>query len=300
MPCFTLLSLNCDVLAQVAMYLGIGASMRLLTVSKAMKGRMEADDVVFLVLKAAMMSEPKHNGRGQESKKWDKIRKRKASSLAVATQPQRKSRRLQVCGRQILINARTSLRRNSEYAHDDLTGVSSGSHQKMTLNRLRRVLKKWIPLDINHIHQRGSTILMECVRTRKCSCRQALMCTKELLQKWGADPNIEHPTSGMRAIHYCAARGMPKVVKLLLQHGAKIDIKGKGTFTTSISDTLGSRKRRLTGKYTPLEWAIAMRDLEIGVGVGPSAIRQLNECISILQNFFLQTTERNSIAHSLH
>ena len=112
------------------------------------------------------------------------------------------------------------------------------------------------------------------------------MCAKELLEKWRADPNVEHPSSRMRAIHYCAARGMPKVVKLLLLFGAEIGTSGKASFTTSIpaNQMLGARKRRITGNYTPLEWARAMKELEIQAGVGLAGIRALNECIQILEH----------------
>ena len=309
--CFGRLLGNRDVLAHVALLVGGPGTLSLLAVSRSAKGALEAeDDVVFLALRNALLGRARHNGLCcdggsvllikaekilEESEELtEELTKRttKRKRRKVASPPKkgkRKSRRLRVFGGAVLRGAHAELRRNCEYAHDELSGVADGNGRaakNMTLMRLRKTLRKWAPLRCDHVHPRGSTILMECVRTRRCSCRQALMCARELLEKWQADPNVENPSSRMRAIHYCAARGMPKVVKLLLDHGAAIDTAGKGTFTTSIpaNHMVGARKRRITGNHTPLEWARAMKELEIQAGVGAAGIRALNECIRILEN----------------
>ena len=225
----------------------------------------------------------------------DKKKKKKKKRTNLASPPEvhpskrRRSHRLEVVGKALLDDAAALLDNNSQYAHDEICGIAPGQTRqpKLSLALLRKTLKKWAPLNADCVHPRGSTLLSECVRMRRASCRQALACAQEMLVKWGCDPNIGHPGSGLLPIHIASARGMPKVVELLLAHGAAAGpgVRGKGTFTSSISVGGGASNNRirLTGTFSALEWCVQMERLELQAGVGSAGVANLRRCRRILE-----------------
>ncbi len=302
-----LLDLPAAVQARVCLYLGARSqdTARFLGLARGQQDELRARGCTLCrALRQAILGDPRRTGRlgppppppppppsepaaPTNTKNKKKTKKRTASPQVVHPSKRRRSRRLEIVGKALLVDAAALLDKNSQYAHDEICGIAPGQTQKpkLSLASLRKTLKKWAPLDADCVHPRGSTLLSECVRMRRASCRQALACAREMLVKWGCDPNIGHPGSGLLPIHIASARGMPKVVELLLAHGAAAGpgVRGKGTFTSSITTSTSNSRIRLTGTFSALEWCVQMERLELQAGVGRAGVANLRRCRRILE-----------------
>lgn len=173
------------------------------------------------------------------------------------------------------------LHEQSETAHYLLAELAHSKKKSLSLKHLRYILK-------NHggpliRYNRGATIggtfLVECCRARFVKESVILSCVKELIEKCGASTDVSsgNAKGGLTPLCIASARGMPSVVKYLLKAGASIDRKSTGSFRL-----YSNPNKSITGTFTPLEFAKAMREAEIKCGVDMDDLVLLNQCIKIL------------------
>ena len=280
MPLLTALPL--EIITHISIFLGCYPTtdvISLLSICKLTNSWSNNSDLIFLVLKSQLLHHKKYYG----AKLTGKIHIQKK----IKSSARRTSKRLKVGGLTILKNAITLLKQNSERAHDDLCGISPSLSKCNTLSAANfvKILKKWMPLDANTIHPRGSTLLMEVIRMRHATESQTFRCVKNLLANWGVNPNISHPNSNLSPLIIASARGYAKVVELLINVGCNMTQKGTGTFFSSSTSDDGSHvKLKHFGTHSAIGWVRVMMDLERRNGATSQQISDLVTCYKLLYN----------------
>jgi hypothetical protein len=254
----------------------------LLSLSTATRKEWIAADLIFLAMRNELKTRCRFNGHDITTPSSSKKTRRRTSMS-----PQRKSKRLKISGPELLKATIVALQRNAERAHDATCGIAQNKNQrsKVTIHSFRTLLQKWSPLDANHLHSRGSTLLMEITKLsiKRASPAQVFKMAKELLNKWDVDPSKAHPTSRLSPLMISAARGYTKVVALLINSGrCNVGAQGKGTFFSSVG-AVGGRRIRHTGTHTALEWCCEMKQMERNAGASLLEIRDLEECERLLR-----------------
>ena len=190
-------------------------------------------------------------------------------------------------------------------ALEEIGELAVSKSQPLSLARLRGVLKAHGPLlNINQHSTIGGTFLVNCCRARCVKESVIVNCLKELIEQYGALPNIpshESAPIGNRSrnnnnhlypLTIAAARGMSKVVKYLIQdHIMALGGGGHGDCSTSILTLEGSSRFRLhsnpkksiSGTYNPVGFAQAMMDAELEHGASKEEVKSLGSCIRMLQ-----------------
>mmetsp|Transcript_8725 Transcript_8725/g.10071 ORF Transcript_8725/g.10071 Transcript_8725/m.10071 type:complete len:184 (+) Transcript_8725:49-600(+) len=165
----------------------------------------------------------------------------------------------------------------------------------LSLGRLRGIFNNYGPiLNINQRSAIGGTFLVDCLRSRYVTERVILTCVKELIEKYGASPNVS-ATEGAQynsvrkkqkkdqnllpPLVVAAARGMSSIVEYLIQDniGTLTDIEGTSRFRLFTNP-----KKSISGTYTPLDYAKKMKEAEIKNGAGEHDLKSLNRCIQLL------------------
>lgn len=158
-------------------------------------------------------------------------------------------------------------------------------------------------MNINYSGNGFGTFLIEVCRARYVSQRQILNCVKYLVETAKADVNVPSSqiisdsssskvaaaqrgsssstaaTAGVYPLGIVAARGMPMVLRYMLENGGDVQRKMTGRFRLS-----GDARKSVHGTFTPLEFAVKMRDAERAVGVSEENLRTLDDCIKLLRN----------------
>jgi len=146
----------------------------------------------------------------------------------------------------------------------------------------------------------GNSFLSDCCGAKSANENVILKCVRELIEHCGAKVDLD----GLVLSPLCiaAARGMPSVVKYLLQNGAVVSKKGTGIFhsnmscwtSPSLSSLRCKNKRFVKGTFTPLEYALEMKkadqeerdQMENEQGTRRPTCREdilLEQCIRILK-----------------
>lgn len=128
----------------------------------------------------------------------------------------------------------------------------------------------------------GSKVL----RARRASERAILDCARELVERWGADPNVATGvgpgaggSGGLTPLCVAAARGMATVTGYLLGAGADGGAVGAGSF-----HLWGDRHRSVRGAFSAAGWAAAMLEAEERAGVPEEQLSALRACLEALSN----------------
>ena len=121
--------------------------------------------------------------------------------------------------------------------------------EKPGIGALRKLLKAWQPLSINHRGSAGCTFLHSVVADARLSPAQTVQCVRELLEKHGADASRGNDLR-MAPLMSAAALGDVKLVTLLLDAGASITARGAHP-----NGFVGAPVRPGKRARTPREWA---------------------------------------------
>ena len=112
-----------------------------------------------------------------------------------------------------------------------------------------------------------------------------MSCARELVEKRGAQPDVPAAATttrgrtdrGITPLCIAAARGMPSVVKFLLKFGASSNLEGTGRFRL-----YSNQKLSVSGTFSPLGFALAMREKEVEEGATEMDLGSLDKCIQLL------------------
>lgn len=196
----------------------------------------------------------------------------------------RSSKRLKQSCLQQVRRAHQLTHDNTEIAYYYLTELCSMSKKnKLSRNSLCRLLQEYGPhLRINQLTNTGGTFLVECCRARHVKECTILRCVEELVENWGACPDIgtnESSQCQLTALSVASARGMPTVVKYLLKKKATIKIRGTGRFRLQSN----ARKTISCQNATPLDFAANMRKAELKEGAARESVKDLESVLRILK-----------------
>jgi len=201
----------------------------------------------------------------------------------------RQSKRLRrTTAKEDVMHAFTVRRANTDMALHDFgeLAISKTPHQ-LSLARFRALVRNYGPdLNFDQRSVLGGTFLVDCCRARYVKESVILSCIKDLIQRHGASSNVSateghlynHNPKYLPPLVVASARGMPSVVRYLIQDGgALVDTKGTSRFRL-----FKKPSRSIGGTFTALEFANAMKQGEIDNGATPQDLKSLEKCIQIL------------------
>jgi len=199
----------------------------------------------------------------------------------------------------------------NESALLELTEHTHSSKKRLSISVLKKLLREYEPVAINRRVRTGGTFLVEIARARHVQESIILQCTKLLIGRHGANPNVpsaetvtgrssslaavyetRSPASGevgscsssstgaeLYPLIIAAARGMPTVVKYLLSVGANPYLRGSSRFRLHSNPRKSVKGVRLTA----LDFATKMREHEVENGARKDDLRGLVKVIALLQ-----------------
>ena len=207
-----------------------------------------------------------------------------ASSCAQSASPStRRSARLIRPASHLLREAYASLIRRTDALHH-ATACAGQDAKHLTARVLSRLHSDWEPVIDDRISPLyGVTLLTEVCKGR---CAEGHLCGAAawLLEHGVASAHVAN-ADGLSPLIVAAARGMPRLVRLLLAHGADARAAGSGRFRL-----LGSR-RTVAGRHSAREWVGVILAAEAALHAGPGspqgaaarrATAQLRECERLL------------------
>lgn len=155
----------------------------------------------------------------------------------------------------------------------------------LTLARLRDVLQRYAPINVNRPSTRTGRTLLQVICAGDLSERVVVSCVQHVLEL-GGDPNIyskhEEPFTCRPTIYFAISRVMPQLLSTLIQAGGRTDVKVKGQFRMTFDTT-----KIVSGTFTPLDFAMAIKRLEVEdtsrTRVPFYWVNNLNACIRILE-----------------
>lgn len=160
----------------------------------------------------------------------------------------------------------------------------------LTKAKLRSILDEYGPLlRINHVVSSGGTFLVQVCRAVYDNKRRrgnhgestVLACVKLLVEDYGAlvdGQTYEAASCQQMALGVVAARGMPSVVRYLLERGASPTRVSSGRMATPA--------KRATVKCvnaTPLLWAESVYQAARTAGTPASDLTSLHVCMELLR-----------------
>lgn len=206
-----------------------------------------------------------------------------------STSPTRASKRLRRSPKDTVAASHLLLIERTSIAHFCVTEWAHSKQSPLSVGRLRWALREYGPnIRINQRVEIGGTILVECCRARYVKECVILGCVRELVEKYGADPNLAAASEkkngslkagakGLSPLIIASARGMPTVVRYLLAKNASPFVAGTGRFRLHTNNS-----KSISGIYRPLEFAQAMREAEISHGAEDAVLRDIEKCIRML------------------
>ncbi|KAL7486473.1 hypothetical protein ACHAW6_012987 [Cyclotella cf. meneghiniana] len=221
--------------------------------------------------------------------------------------PRRSTRLRPNTPKESYIHAYNLLLSRTESAVLQITEHAHSSTDSLTLSKLKYALIEHGPVAVNQRVRTGGTFLVEVCRARHVSEGTILKCIKLLVEEYGANPNvpsaefasvknvsISRPSGNATLKTACststvgnelypliiaAARGMPTVVKYLLNNGADESLRGSSRFRL-----FSNPKKTVRGDgLTALEFAEKMWDEEMRNGVEQQDMKGLQRTLDFLK-----------------
>ncbi|KAL3790375.1 hypothetical protein HJC23_002761 [Cyclotella cryptica] len=221
--------------------------------------------------------------------------------------PRRSTRLRPSTPKESYIHAYNLLLSRTESAVLQIAEHAHSSKDSLTLSKLKYVLKEHGPVAVNQRVRTGGTFLVEVNRARHVSEGVILKCIKLLVEEYGANPNvpsaefasvknvsISRPSGNATSKTACststvgnelypliiaAARGMPTVVKYLLDNGADASLRGSSRFRL-----FSNPKKTVRGEgLTALEFAQRMWDEEMRNGLERRDMKGLQRTLDCLK-----------------
>jgi hypothetical protein len=235
-------------------------------------------------------SEDQNKGSAGSTAATGQTRQAKEAAAAVIElrRQRRQSKRLRrTTAKQDVIAAHKVLCSRTEDAILHMAEWAHSSQETLSLARIRSVIHTYGPiLRFNQRAKMGGTLLVECCRSRYVAESVIRRCAAELIERHGADPNVPaaegHPGfegAPLPALVIAAVRGMPTVVKLLLDTGANPNDRGTSRFRLNKKP-----KKSVKGdKLTPLEFVYEMKKAEEGWGATKDQVKDLDKVIKMLK-----------------
>ena len=186
---------------------------------------------------------------------------KRVKSIDDASSSTRRSTRLRAnTPKESYIHAYNLTLSRTETALSQLSELGQSPKNSLTYAKLRNVLIRHGPVAINQRVRTGGTFLVEVCRARHVYEGVILKCVKHLIMEYGADPNVpsaeyasgkitvgglpqnNHSVTSKTAcststvgcelypLIIAAARGMPTVVKYLVESGADGSLRGSCRF----------------------------------------------------------------------
>ena len=184
-------------------------------------------------------------------------------------------------------DAHKLMKDNTEIAFfylSELAHAGSKSKEGLTRRSLISILHTYGPyLRFNNPVSSGGTYLVEVCRARHVKEGIILKCVEELVEHHGClldVPTAEAKNSHLTALCVAAVRGMPTVVRYLLQKGASPDELCSGRFRLATN----ARKSVRCTQATPLEFGTTMRQSELEHGATTADLTNLDKCIQLLSS----------------
>ena len=219
-----------------------------------------------------------------------------------STSPTRASKRLRRSPKDTVAASHLLLIERTSIAHFCVTEWAHSKQSPLSVGRLRWALREYGPnIRINQRVEIGGTILVECCRARYVKECVILGCVRELVEKYGADPNLAAASEkkngsqkasnrktwasaadigggGLSPLIIASARGMPSVVRYLLSKNTSPFVVGTGRFRLHTNNS-----KSISGTYRPLEFARTMREAEISHGAEGAVLKDIEKCIRMLE-----------------
>lgn len=228
------------------------------------------------------------SNNGEQSPLWSAILKHDYGVKLNERADKRSSKRLKQSPLQRVRDAHKNTRDNAEIAYYYLTELTSTGG--LTRQKLTSLIHEYgAQTRINRLTSTGGTFLVECCRARKVKESTILRCVEELVDRWGADVDLgvnesiwgESPLEKpLTALCVAAAKGMPAIVKYLLERGADRRITCTGRFRLYQRP---SRSIKCVAK-TPLEFAETMHAAELEEGATKSGMKELRKVMALLRS----------------
>lgn len=235
----------------------------------------------------------------------------KRARTAQSSPPRRSGRLRPATPKEQYIHAYNLLMSRNESALLELQEHAHSSKKPLSLSILKRIVKTYEPIAINRRARTGGSFLVEVCRARHVQESVILRCIKLLIGEHGASPNLASAEVGLGSsstisavydeasaasgevgrclssstgkelypLIIAAARGMPSVVKYLLEAGADPNLRGSSRFRLFSNP----RKTVKGDELTALEFAVKMRDNEVENNVRRSDLRGLQKVITFLE-----------------
>lgn len=171
---------------------------------------------------------------------------------------------------------------NTEIAYYYLEELTNAPNRSLTLGRLNGILHEYGPhLRINDRTKVGGTFLVACCRARYAREYHIRQCVELLVETYGAKTSLstlESAQSSLTPLCVAAARGMPTVVRYLLQQGASKTERSTGRFRLHTN----ARRSVKCTQATPWQFAHSMRAAEESEGADKRDLKDLDKCIRLL------------------
>ena len=189
------------------------------------------------------------------------------------TQSARRSSRCALAPAGLFASAVRALKMRTEAMHHAVACMGQ-DHKDLTAARVRKLWARWQPCLVDRASPvYDMCMLMEIIRARVHE--SAIAAAAAELLRLGASVNATN-SEGLSPLIMASARGLPKVVKLLLTHGARLGQRGVGRFR--LADT----RQSIRGRMSAQEFVSALLEAEAQIGVGSKQQRSLEECRDLL------------------
>lgn len=187
------------------------------------------------------------------------------------SQSVRRSSRCVLAPAGLFANAVRALKMRTEAMHHAVACMGQ-DHKDLTAARVRKLWARWQPCLVDRASPvYDVSMLMEIIRVHESAIAAA---ASELL-RLGASVNATN-SEGLSPLIMASARGLPKVVRLLLAHGARLGQRGVGRFR--LADT----RQSIRGRMNAQEFVSALLEAEAQIGVGSKQQLSLDECREML------------------
>ena len=148
--------------------------------------------------------------------------------------------------------------------------VMGQDSKDLSAAKVKKLWERWRPCLLDRASPvYDASMLMEICRARVHEKLIAAAATEMI--RLGAEVNATN-AEGLSPLIMASARGLPKVTRLLLKHGAQPAQRGLGRFR--LADTA----RSIRGRWNACEWVCALLDAEAKAGIGAEQQRSLEEC----------------------